>query len=382
MSTSRRDFLKKSALLGAGAVFFANNFIPTPIFARKTTVNRPKCGKMSLSFYPYDLKLNHTFTIANFSRTTTPVVLVEVAYGGFVGYGEASLPQYLGESQESVCNFLKKVDLSQFNSPFLLEDILAYVDAIAEKNTAAKASIDIALHDLIGKITKQPVYRLLGLNPDKSPATSFTIGIDTQEVVREKTLEAAPYSILKVKVGRDTDKMLIKTIRSVTDKPLYVDANQGWKDKHEALDKIFWLKEQGVVLVEQPMSKTDLESHAWLTQHSPLPIIADESVQRLADIRPLIGAFSGINIKLMKCTGLREAWKMIQVARANQMSVMLGCMTETSCAISAAAQLSPAVDWADLDGNLLIGNDIFEGVKVVSGKLTLSEKSGLGLTKK
>src|SRR5574344_19460 len=378
MASSRRDFIKKAALLGAGTVLFTNDIFPKPTHK----LFRKSEGKMSLTFYPYDLRLNHTFTIANYSRTTTPVVLVEIAYDGLTGYGEASLPQYLGETQESVCNFLKKVDLSQFSSPFLLEDILTYIDGLAEKNTAAKASVDIALHDLIGKITQQPLYRLLGLNPEKTPATSFTIGIDKKEVVQQKTLEAAPYSILKVKVGRDTDKMLIETIRSITNKPLYVDANQGWKDKQEALDKIFWLKEQGVVLVEQPMAKTDLESHAWLTERSPLPIIADESVQRLTDIKPLVGAFSGINIKLMKCTGLREAWKMIQVARANNMSVMLGCMTETSCAISAAAQISPAIDWADLDGNLLIGNDCFNGVTIKQGKITLSDNYGIGVTKR
>ncbi|MDD3406147.1 MAG: dipeptide epimerase [Paludibacteraceae bacterium] len=378
MASSRRDFIKKAALLGAGTVLFTNDIFPKPTHK----LFRKSEGKMSLTFYPYNLQLNHTFTIANYSRTTTPVVLVEIAYDGLTGYGEASLPQYLGETQESVCNFLKKVDLSQFSSPFLLEDILTYIDGLAEKNTAAKASVDIALHDLIGKITQQPLYRLLGLNPEKTPATSFTIGIDKKEVVQQKTLEAAPYSILKVKVGRDTDKMLIETIRSITNKPLYVDANQGWKDKQEALDKIFWLKEQGVVLVEQPMAKTDLESHAWLTERSPLPIIADESVQRLTDIKPLVGAFSGINIKLMKCTGLREAWKMIQVARANNMSVMLGCMTETSCAISAAAQISPAIDWADLDGNLLIGNDCFNGVTIKQGKITLSDNYGIGVTKR
>lgn len=380
MTSSRRDFLKKAALLSAGAILLPNNLLATK--SSKKQSRRTNSKKMSLTFRPYDLRLNHTFTIASYSRTTTPVVLVEIAYDGLVGYGEASLPQYLGETQTSVCDFLKKVDLSQFSSPFLLEDILTYVDAIAPKNTAAKASIDIALHDLVGKITGQPIYRLLGLNPDKTPATSFTIGIDTQDIVRQKTLEAKPYSILKVKVGRDTDKMLIETIRSITDKPLYVDANQGWKDRQEALDKIFWLKEQGVVLVEQPMAKTDLELHAWLTERSPLPIIADESVQRLTDIQPLVGAFSGINIKLMKCTGLREAWKMIQVARANKLDIMLGCMTETSCAISAAAQLSPAIDWADLDGNLLIGNDCFDGVKVVDGKIKLSDRSGIGATKR
>ena len=172
---------------------------------------------------------------------------------------------------------------------------------------------------------------------------------------------------------------MIRTIRTVTDVPLAVDANQGWKDRSKALDEIFWLKEQGVVLVEQPLPIAALDDTAWLTERSPLPIIADESVQRLADIRGLAGAFNGINIKLMKCTGMREALKMVHTARALGMKVMLGCMTETSCAVSAAAQLSPLADFADLDGNLLISNDRFTGVTVVDGRLTLPDRPGLGL---
>ena len=190
---------------------------------------------------------------------------------------------------------------------------------------------------------------------------------------------AGKFNILKVKVGLDTDEEMIRTIRTVTDVPLAVDANQGWKDRSKALDEIFWLKEQGVVLVEQPLPIAALDDTAWLTERSPLPIIADESVQRLADIRGLAGAFNGINIKLMKCTGMREAIKMVHTARALGMKVMLGCMTETSCAVSAAAQLSPLADFADLDGNLLISNDRFTGVTVVDGRLTLPDRPGLGL---
>jgi L-alanine-DL-glutamate epimerase-like enolase superfamily enzyme len=298
------------------------------------------------------------------------------------GYGEASMPPYLGETQASVLEFLKKVNLEQFSNPFELDDILTYVDSIAENNTAAKASVDIALHDLVGKLMGKPWHAIWGLNKEKAPATTFTIGIDTDEVVKQKTREAAPYTILKVKLGRDTDKQMIQAIRSVTDKPIAVDANQGWKDKHQALDMIFWLKEQGIVMVEQPMPKYNLDDAAWVTEQSPLPIFADESFQRLPDVLRLKGAFTGVNIKLMKCTGLREAWKILTVARAANMKVMVGCMTETSCAISAAAQLSPAIDWADLDGNLLISNDIFSGVEVVNGKLTLNDRPGIGIIPK
>ena len=201
-------------------------------------------------------------------------------------------------------------------------------------------------------------------------------------MVREKTREcAARFNILKVKVGLDSDRDMIQAIHSVTSLPLAVDANQGWKDRQQAIDMIHWLHEQGVVMVEQPMPKTQLDDIAWLTERSPVPIFADESVQRLSDIARLQGAFSGINIKLMKCTGMREAWKMVQATRALGMKVMLGCMTETSCAVTAAAHLSPLADFADLDGNLLISNDLFEGVTLTDGKLILPDRPGLGLIK-
>lgn len=336
---------------------------------------------MRLSWKPYNLNLKYPFKIANYSRTTTPVVLVQILYDGYCGYGEASLPQYLGATQETVIEFLQKVDLSQFNDPTELDKILDYVDSIATGNTAAKASIDIALHDLVGKLLNKPCYELLGLNPADAPLSTYTIGMDTDEVVIQKTKEVIDdFKILKVKLGGENDKHMIEVIRSVTDLPIAVDANQGWKDRNEALDMINWLKEKGIVLIEQPMNKLDLENTAWLTANSPLPIYADESVQRLADMERLKGVFSGINIKLMKCTGMREAWKMIQLAPSLGLDVMLGCMTETSCAISAAAQLSSAVKFADLDGALLINNDCFTGAKIIDGKITLNDFPGLGIS--
>ncbi len=338
-------------------------------------------GKMKLSFRPYELQLKHTFTVAGNSRNTTPVVLTEIQFEGMTGYGEASMPPYLGESQESVIKFLNKVDLGQFKDPFMLDDILAYVDSIDEDNRAAKACVDIALHDLLGKLVDKPLYRLWGINPDNTPMTSFTIGIDTPEVVKLKTEEAKRFRVLKVKLGGGNDREMIETVRSVSDVPIYVDVNQGWKDKHQALDMVYWLAEQGIEFVEQPLPKTAVDDMAWLTENSPLPIIADEAFQRLGDVAGFKGVYSGINIKLMKSTGLREAHKMITVARALDMKVMIGCMTETSCAVSAASQLSPLVDWADLDGNLLISNDIYKGMEVIDGKVTLNDLPGIGIRK-
>lgn len=334
---------------------------------------------MKLSWTPYDLQLNHTFTISGFSRKTTPAVLVKIEFDGLQGYGEASLPPYLGETQASVIEFLKKVDLSGFSDPTRLEEILTYVDGIAINNTAAKAAVDIALHDLAGKIIGAPWYKMYGLDKTDVPNTTFTIGIDTDEIVREKTREAlGRFHILKVKVGGKDDKRMIEAIRSVTDLPLAVDANQGWKDRRQALDMIVWMKEKGIVMVEQPMPKYDYDNIARLTEESPLPIFADESVQRLHDVERLKGVFSGINIKLMKCTGMREAWKMRTFAHALGMKVMMGCMTETSCAISAAAQLYAGMDFADLDGALLIGNDCFEGAKLENGKIIAGDLPGIG----
>ena len=382
MTQNRRDFIKTAALAAIGSGIAANKlFAETPVSL--FSINRSgKSAKLKLRFQPYNLQLKHVFTVATYSRTTTPDLQVEVEYDGITGYGEASMPPYLGESVESVMRFLQQVNLEQFSDPFQLEEILAYVDGIMPGNTAAKASVDIALHDLVGKLLGAPWHKIWGLDKSKAPSTTYTIGIDTPDVVRQKTLEVAgQFNILKVKLGRDNDKEMIETIRSVTQLPIAVDANQGWTDKHHALDMIFWLKEQGIVMVEQPMPKTQLDDIAWVTQQSPLPIFADESLQRLSDVVKLKDAFTGINIKLMKCTGMREAWKMVTLGRALGMKVMVGCMTETSCAVSAAAQFSPAVDFADLDGNLLIANDRFKGMEVVKGKITLNDLPGLGLVK-
>ncbi|PRD48176.1 dipeptide epimerase [Sphingobacterium haloxyli] len=338
-----------------------------------------KMGKFTLRFQPYTLEMNHVFTVASFSRTSTPVILTELEYEGVVGYGEASMPPYLGESQQSVTKFLNKIDLSTFSSPFDTEELLHYVDSVEEKNTAAKACIDIALHDLLGKLMAQPFHKIWGLNARVIPPTSFTIGIDTEEIIHKKVLEAEQFKILKVKLGLDTDKMIINTIRSVTNVPLCADVNQGWKNKEQALEMAHWLAERNVVFIEQPMPKEQIDDMAWLTERSPIPTIADEGCQRYSDIIGLKHVYTGINIKLMKCTGMREAKKMAELARALDMKVMLGCMTETSCAITAAAQLAPIVDWADLDGALLINNDVYDGMKILDGECHLPDRPGIGI---
>ena len=370
---------RRKFLIGAGLGLIAASSPISLSAIGQATKRVTKTGRMKLSYMPYELQLRHAFNLAKYSRTTTPDVQVQIELDGIVGYGEASMPPYLGESVESVCKFLSQVDLSQFSDPFRMEEILDYVDGIAPNNRAAKASIDIALHDLLGKIMGQPWYKIWGLSPEKAPNTSFTIGIDKADVVRQKVLEAEPYKVLKVKMGLDNDKELVEIIRSMTDRPICVDANQGWSDKHKALEMIEWLYDKNCLFVEQPMPKEMLDETAWMREHSNLPIIADEAFQRLGDIKRFHGVYDGINIKLMKSTGLHEAYQMVTLARALDMKIMVGCMTETSCAVTAAAQISPLVDWADLDGNLLIANDRFDGIKIVNGQVTIPDRPGIGV---
>ncbi len=377
---TRRKFLKFLGLMAGGTCLpFEYSSLHA---ATGLSGDKGRNGRMILRFEPYELQLKHVFTIASGSRTTTPVMLTTIQWNDVIGYGEASMPPYLGESHLTAQAFLSKVDLSGFSSPFLIDDILSYIDQIAPGNYAAKASVDIALHDLAGKLMQQPWHRIWGLNPGNTPHTSFTIGIDKPEIVREKVREASAFKILKIKLGGSDDKGMIQAVRSVTQVPLGVDVNQGWKDKHQAIDMIHWLSEQGVIYIEQPMAKTAVEDIAWITGQSPIPVIADEAVQVPSDVRKVYGAYHGINIKLMKCGGLRAAFSMVNMARALGMKVMIGCMTETSCAVTAAAQLSPAADWADLDGNLLISNDLFEGVRIVDGKVLIPDLPGIGVSKK
>ncbi len=371
----RRKFLKTSAL---GLAFAA---APISLSAAGSPTRATgKSGRLNLTFEPYELKLKHAFNLARNQRTTTPDVQVQIEYDGVVGYGEASMPPYLGESVDSVCKFLNSLDLGQFADPFRIEDIHEYMEKVAPNNRAAKASVDIALHDLTGKIMGQPWYKIWGLDPAKAPNTSYTISYDADpKEMAAKIAECEPFKVIKIKMGLDHDKEITEAFRAKYDTPICVDANQGWTDKEKALEMCHWLAERNCLFVEQPMPKEMFEETAWLRERSPLPIIADEYLQRITDVKRASEAYDGINIKLMKSTGMHEAYQMATLARALGMKVMLGCMTETSCAVTAAAQLSPLVDWADLDGNLLIANDRFDGIKIVDGKVTIPDRPGIGV---
>nr|MBC7613432.1 dipeptide epimerase [Pseudopedobacter sp.] len=336
---------------------------------------------MKITAKAFELQLKYPFTITKFSRTSTPLMLLEIQDEGFTGLGEASMVPYMGESLETATDFLKKVDLSGFSFPFNMEEIITYLDDLAPGQPAIKAAIDIALHDLSGKISDQPCYQMFGSSPDLMPLTTFTIGIDIPEVIIKKVNDALAddFRLIKIKLGRDTDKLLIETIRSVTDLPLYVDANQGWTDRNEGLEMAHWLKEQGVLLIEQPMLKDDIDGNAWLTERSPIPIIGDEAVQRLADVTKAKGVYHGINIKLMKSAGMYEGFKMIEAARKNNLKILIGCMSETSIGTLAGAALAPLCDWADLDGPFLTSNNPYQTPKFKKGRYILNHKPGLGV---
>ncbi|MBC8052919.1 MAG: dipeptide epimerase [Sphingobacteriaceae bacterium] len=334
---------------------------------------------MRVSFKSFELLLKYPFRISGFARTFTPVMLLEISRDGITGRGEASMVPYMGESVETATRFLSKVDLTWLKHPFNYQEVIHYLDSLEEGNPAVKAAIDIALHDLEGKLQNRPCYSLFNSDPEKMPLTSVTIGIDSAEIIRQKVKEADAARVLKVKLGSEEDKVLIEAIRSVTDKPLYVDANQGWTNKERALDFIYLLKEAGVELIEQPMSKNDPESNAWITERSPLPIIADESVQRLGDLEKIKGAYHGVNIKLMKSAGMHEAWQMIERSRQLNLKILIGCMSETSVATLAATALAPLCDWADIDGPFLTSNNPYNTPEFRDGKWILTARPGLGL---
>lgn len=339
---------------------------------------------MKLTFKPEQLYFIRPFRIAHGVRSSTPIVLTQLEHEGVIGFGEASMPPYLGESHVSVLYFLNKAVevLSKHQDPFCIEAILKEIDNISPNNTAAKASIDIALHDLVGKLKNKPCWQIFNCDKNNTPYTTYTLGIDEPEVIKQKVIEGEDYKILKIKLNGENDKVIISTVRNITDKAIAIDVNQGWKDKYHALEMIEWLKDKNVLFIEQPLPKNNLDDAAWLFERSPLPLFADESIQRYSDINRIKDCFHGINIKLMKCTGMHEAFKMITKARELNLKVLIGCMSETSCAVSAAAQLSPLVDYADLDGPLLIKNNLFDGIEFINGKITLNERAGIGVIQK
>ncbi|MBI3679774.1 MAG: dipeptide epimerase [Acidobacteria bacterium] len=353
---TRRDLLASTAAAG----------IPPPAAVVETEIVR--------------LKLRHTWTTVMSSSEYRDTLHVRLRRDGITGTGEgAPIVRYQESAEtarravEAVKEYLVQAD------PRHYQKVLGEVFRRIQGEWAAKAAIDIAVMDWAAQKMGVPLHSLFGLDARDAPVTTFSIGIDTPEITKQKVREAEPFPVLKIKVGLDSDEATIEAVRSVTRKPLRVDANEGWKSKEEAVRKIKWLETQGVELIEQPLAAHMLEEARWMRGKVNMPIFADEACLHAEDIPKVAGAFDGVNIKLDKCGGALEAYRMIQIARSLGLKVMLGCMISSSVTITAAAHLSPLVDYADLDGNLLIANDPYRGVTVRQGKLVLPEGPGLGL---
>ncbi len=333
---------------------------------------------MKISAETFQLETKYPFVIARAGAADQRSVFLEIAHDGKVGLGEAHPSSYYyNETPEKVLEVVAKVGDLLGDDPFPIVDIVARITEAFPDAPAAVAGIDIALHDLCGKLLGVPVYKMLALNPANTPRTSYTIGIDTIDVMLKKLEEAREYPILKIKVGVDNDMEMIRAIRDNTDAIIRVDANTGW-GVDEAIEKINALEQFDIELIEQPIKAGDYEGLRKIRQNTNIPLMADEDSITTAELPKLIGCVDAINIKLMKCRGLCEALRMIHTAHSLGMDVMLGCMTESSLSLTAAAQLSPLTKYADLDMNLLLTNDPYEGLKVVDGKIILPESPGVG----
>ena len=374
---NRRDWMKA---LGSAAVLKGLE-APTRALGRTSAVHAADSSSTTLlETEIVRLKLRHTWTTTMSSSAYRDTLHVRFIRDGVTGHGEgAPIVRYQENAVDAQRAAQSVQDLVTGANPWQFQKLLTEVFHRVQGQYAAKAALDIALMDWVGQKLGVPLYRYFGLDPNDAPITTFSIGIATPEITRQKVREAEPFPVLKIKVGLDTDEATISAVRSVTSKPLRVDANEGWKDKEEAVRKINWLAGQGVEFVEQPMPADMLEETRWVRERVHLPLIADEACQHASDIPKLVGIFAGVNVKLDKSGGILEAFKMLQMARALGLKTMLGCMISSSVSVTAAAHLSPLVDYADLDGNLLITNDPFSGVQVKNGKLLLPDRPGLGL---
>jgi L-alanine-DL-glutamate epimerase-like enolase superfamily enzyme len=368
----RKDFLKLAGAATAGSLVSLQSGIARPL--------RNGGGKTLVSVKLLDLQLRHAWGLSRGTWTTRRNAFVKIERDGIAGIGEAAPIARYEETAEGAASFIEKA------RPILERDLWEYavrwneLEALAPGEHAAKAACDMAVLDWVGKKLGTPLWKLLGLGRDKALTTTYSIGIDEVPVMQQKVREAADFGVYKIKVGSKDDRKIIEGIRAVTDKPLRVDANEGWKSKEEALEMIDWMAGLGVELIEQPMPAATLKEYEWLKERTKLPVFADESLMKASDIPRIAPYFHGLNIKLMKCGGIQEAVRMAAMARALGLRLMIGCMIESSLGISAAAAITPLFDYADLDGNLLIANDPFQGVRTVKDRLVLNEKPGLGVS--
>ena len=333
---------------------------------------------MELRATTASLALAEEFGIARGSRTTQSVVRAELEHEGIVGRGEASPVYYRGESIESAMDFLVTAAPPLVgDDPFALEDIEERLGEV-EGEAAGKAAVDAALHDWIGHRLGVPLWRLLGLSPT-APPTSYTISIDSVEGTRDRARRARNFQALKVKVGGAEDLERVEAVRAESDAALRVDANEGWtlESARELMPELIRL---GVEFVEQPFPAEDIDSFTALSELQPrLPVIVDEGCHDLADVAPVAAYADGINVKLAKSGGVREAVRMIHAARALGLRVMLGCMVESQLGVAPAAAIASLADWVDLDGHLLLADQPFDGLRFEDGRVLPSHEPGLGV---
>ncbi len=368
----RREFVAAAGSALAGAVAGT-----TPAAAR--TSAKRSGGTTRVDAVIRELRLRQAWTLSRGTWATRRNVFVRLERDGVAGCGEAAPLARYNETAESALAFIRRAEPLLQGDLWAFQDLWASIDRLAPGEHAAKAALDLAVLDWATKTLGVPLYRWLGLDPGKTPRTTYSIGIDEVPVMQDKVRQAAGFSVYKIKVGTADDRKIIEGIRAVTDKPLRADANEGWRSKEEALDMLTWMAKQGVEIIEQPLPASQLGDTRWLKERSPIPLFADESLMTTSDIPGLADAFHGLNVKLMKCGGVQEAVRMAAVGRAVGMKLMLGCMIESSLGIAAAAAVAPLFDFADLDGNLLIDNDPFHGLGLDGDRLILSPNPGLGV---
>jgi L-alanine-DL-glutamate epimerase-like enolase superfamily enzyme len=333
-----------------------------------------------------DLHTTHAFHIA---RAAAPPVRRNVCVrviddDGVEGWGEAAPSPYYGETAETVSAVLPRYAavLAHVAEPFALEQIEGALASAVNRNASARAAVSMALHDHAGKRLGVPVWRLWGLSP-AAPVSSFTIGIDEPAVMRERVAAASGFPVLKIKVGTEDDERVLRLVRDVAPSArIRVDANTGWTVK-QAMRKLPLLEELGIELIEQPLPAEDLDGLRYLRERSRIPIVADESCRTSRDVSRLAGCVDGVNIKLAKCGSMREALRMVHVARAHDLLVMLGCMVESTLAIAGAVQLAPLCDYTDLDGAALLADDPFAGPGIAAdGTILFNDSPGLGVERR
>ena len=338
--------------------------------------------KLHLEAEVQQLRTRHPFIIARGGKSEYRTVVVKVRDGdGLEGWGEAAGISYYGETPETILAALQSYATVLPDTPFDLESAERGFESVLKGNPSARAALSAALHDMVGKRLGIPVWKLWGLDPKQAPKSTFTIGLDTVEKMQAKVKEAEQYPILKIKLGTDRDLQILQGLREVTKKELRVDANCGWTVK-QAVQMLPILEEFGVTVLEQPVDPRDLDGLEVIRRASALPVIADESCLVASDVAKLAGKVDGINIKLAKCGSLREALRMIHAARAHGMMVMVGCMIESSLAITAAAHVTPLVDIVDLDGAALLAEDPFVGATIANGQVSLPDGPGLGVRRR